>query len=237
MFTIIYTSGTTGDPKGAMLTHSNFTRTLQDGIQVLDLKDQEHRLISYLPLSHIFERLMGEWAVIFLGAEVWFAESIEKLVGNLKECRPTLFVGVPRVYEKFYTGVQAQVASQPPVKRSLINRAVAAGKEKVALEQAGRPIPFGLAMRHRLLDRLVLSKLRHELGMDACRLAVTGSAPLSTEVLGFVHALGVNLVEGYGLTETTAPLSVNPPSRTASCWCGATTSSAATSRTTRPPPR
>jgi long-chain acyl-CoA synthetase len=211
--TIVYTSGTTGEPKGAMLTHNNFTKTVAAGLGVMGLTGGEHRLISYLPLSHIFERLIGEWAALYLGAEVWFAESIEKLVANLKECRPTIFIGVPRVYEKFYSGVQANIAKQPTVKRALITKAVAAGKEKVALEQAGKPIPFGLAKRHGVLDHLVLSKLRHELGMDACILAVTGAAPISTEVLGFVHALGLRLVEGYGLTETTAPVSVNPASK------------------------
>ena len=208
--TLVYTSGTTGEPKGAMLSHSNFVRTAAAGIQVMRLKGEGDRLISYLPLSHIFERLIGEWVAIMLGAEVWFAESIEKLVSNLKDCRPTLFVGVPRVYEKFHAGVQANVAKQPPIKRTLINQAVAAGKARGALVQAGKPVPFGLARKHALLDHLVLSKLRHELGMDACQLAVTGSAPISTEVLSFVHALGVKLVEGYGLTETTAPVSVNP---------------------------
>ena len=208
--TIVYTSGTTGEPKGAMLTHTNFTDTVAAGVGVMGLSGDGHRMISYLPLSHIFERLIGEWAAIYLGAEVWFAESLEKLVANLKDCRPTLFIGVPRVYEKFYAGVQANVAKQPTVKRALITKAIAAGKEKVALEQSGKPVPFALAKRHALLDHLVLSKLRHELGMDACALAVTGAAPISTEVLGFVHALGVRLVEGYGLTETTAPVSVNP---------------------------
>jgi long-chain acyl-CoA synthetase len=208
--TIVYTSGTTGEPKGAMLTHANFTKTLAAGVRTMGLEQGSHRLISYLPLSHIFERLIGEWAAIYLGAEVWFAESIEKLVGNLKECRPTLFIGVPRVYEKFYAGVRANVAKQPAVKRTMVTKAIAAGTAKVALDQAGKPVPAGLRMRHKLLDHLVLSKLRHELGMDACGLAVTGAAPISTEVLSFVHALGLKLVEGYGLTETTAPVSVNP---------------------------
>lgn len=209
--TVIYTSGTTGEPKGAMLTHANFVKTIQSGIRVMGLdKEGAQRLISYLPLSHVFERFIGEWAAIYLGAEVWFAESIDKLVANLKECRPTLFVGVPRVYEKFYNGVQANVAKQPPIKRALVGKAISAARAVVALQQAGRPVPFMLAKKHALLDHVVLSKLRHELGMDACRLAVTGSAPLSTEVLAFVLALGIRLVEGYGLTETTAPISVNP---------------------------
>lgn len=209
--TLVYTSGTTGEPKGAMLTHDNFVRTVEAGVAVMNLDDrQEHRLISYLPLSHIFERLIGEWVCIYLGGEVWFAESIDKLAANLKECRPTLFVGVPRVYEKFYAGVRANVAKQPPVKRILVTKAIAAGQATVALEQAHKPIPARVALLHRLLDHLVLSKLRHEMGMDACRLAVSGAAPLSAEVLTFVLSLGIRLVEGYGLTETTAPVSVNP---------------------------
>src|SRR5438105_646862 len=177
--TIVYTSGTTGEPKGVMLTHSNFIETVAAGVRVMGLTGGGHRMISYLPLSHIFERLLGEWAAISLGAEVWFAEALDKLVSNLKDCRPTLFAGVPRVDEKFYAGVQANGAKQPTVKRALVTKAVAAGKGKVSLEQAGRRVPFALAKRQALLDHLVLSKLRHELGMDACTQAVTGVAPIS----------------------------------------------------------
>lgn len=210
--TVIYTSGTTGEPKGVMLTHRNAVKTVEANLAVMHLDSAQaaHRMISYLPLSHVFERLMGEWGGLALGAETWFAESVDKLVSNLKDCRPTLFGGVPRVYEKFYSGVQANIAKQSAVKKFLINKAVATGKERVGLVQAGKPIPPGLAKRYKRLDHLVLSKLRHELGMDACMIAVTGGAPISTEVLAFVHSLGINLVEGYGLTETTAPLAVNP---------------------------
>lgn len=213
--TVIYTSGTTGEPKGVMLTHANATTTVGVNINVMHLEvyDGLHRMISYLPLSHVFERLMGEWGALAMGAEIWFAESIDKLVSNLKDCRPTLFGGVPRVYEKFYTGVQANIAKQSTVKRFLVNKAISTGKERVALLQAGQPVPPGLAKRHKRLDHLVLTKLRHELGMDACMIAVTGGAPIASEVLTFVHALGINLVEGYGLTETTAPLAVNPADR------------------------
>ncbi|HWD10032.1 MAG TPA: long-chain fatty acid--CoA ligase [Actinomycetota bacterium] len=212
--TLVYTSGTTGEPKGAMLTHDNFVKTMRASIDVMHLDNNEaHRLISYLPLSHIFERLVGEWTAIGLGAEVWFAESIDKLVANLKECRPTLFIGVPRVYEKFYSGIRARLGEQPVVKRVMATKAIEAGTAKVKLEQGGHPVPGGLARKQKFLDHLVNSKLRHELGMDACRLAVSGAAPLSPEVMTFVHALGITLVEGYGLTETTAPISVNPSER------------------------
>lgn len=209
--TIVYTSGTTGPPKGVLLTHDNFVRTLEAGIKLLGVGEGVDRLISYLPLSHIFERLIGGWGTVYFGGEVWYAESVEKVVENLKDCRPTIFVGVPRVYEKFYAGVKAQVAKHP--KRELIEKAIDAGLRKVELQQAGKPMPLALKAKYGLLNKLVLSKLRHGLGMDACRIAITGAAPIEPEVIKFIHALGIELVEGYGLTETTAPVAANPPGR------------------------
>lgn len=210
--TIIYTSGTTGDPKGAMLTHANGVQTLQSA-GLLGLKDGMERWITYLPLSHIFERLISVWGLVYYGGEVWFAESIDKLRENLTECRPTFFTGVPRVYEKFYIGVTKLLAQEHGVKRKLIDAALEAGHERVRLEQAGAPIPSGLRTRLGVLDKLVLAKVRHGLGMDRVRLAVSGAAPLAPEIIRFIHAIGIRLAEGYGLTETTAPVSVNPPEK------------------------
>lgn len=209
--TIVYTSGTTGPPKGALLSHSNFVETLEAGIRVLGIGESEDRLISYLPLSHIFERLIGGWGSVYFGGDVWFAESMDKLVENLQECRPTFFVGVPRVYEKFYVGMKTKIAAHE--KRHLIEKALAASTEKVRREQAGRAVPLGLKLKSAAFDKLVLSKLRHAIGMDQVRIAVTGAAPISPDVITFIHALGIRLVEGYGLTETSAPVSVNPPGR------------------------
>jgi long-chain acyl-CoA synthetase len=210
--TIIYTSGTTGDPKGALLTHANGVQTLQ-ATHLLGLKDGMERWITYLPLSHIFERLITAWAGPYYGGDVWFAESIDKLRENIEECRPTFFTGVPRVYEKFYIGVTRLLAKEHGVKRKLIDAALEAGHEKVRLEQAGAPVPAGLRTRLGVLDKLVLSKIRHGLGMDKVNLAISGSAPLAPEIIKFIHAIGIRLAEGYGLTETTAPVSVNPPEK------------------------
>jgi long-chain acyl-CoA synthetase len=210
--TVIYTSGTTGDPKGVMLTHANGVETLK-ATSAIGLTDGMERWITYLPLSHIFERLISVWGLVWYGGEVWFAESIEKLRENLAECRPTFFTGVPRVYEKFYIGVTKLLAQEHGVKRKLIDAALEAAHERVRLEQAGAPIPAGLKTRLGVLDKLVLAKIRHGLGMDRVRLAISGAAPLAPDIIRFVHAIGIRLAEGYGLTETTAPVSVNLPEK------------------------
>jgi long-chain acyl-CoA synthetase len=209
--TVVYTSGTTGPPKGVMLSHGNFAWTLESVMKVLPFRDGTDRLLSYLPLSHIFERLASEWEGIYNGIEVWFAESLQKLKENLEECRPTIFIGVPRVYEKFHMGLNAVIANHP--KKNLIERAIATGLEKVELEQAGKSVPLGLKLRYALLNRLVLSKLRHGLGMDQVRFAITGAAAIEPEIIRFVKALGIDLLEGYGQTEDNAPTSVNPPGK------------------------
>ncbi|MCA1838801.1 MAG: long-chain fatty acid--CoA ligase [Actinobacteria bacterium] len=209
--TLVYTSGTTGDPKGTMLSHGGFAWTLESLGQVLPFHEGAERVISYLPLSHIFERLTSDWGGIYHGVDVWFAESIEQLLPNMQECRPTFFIGVPRVYEKFYMGVKAKVAAHE--RKALIEKAIALGLEKVALEQDGKPVPFMMKLRYSVLNRMVLSKLRDGLGMDQVRFAITGAAPIEPEIIKFIHAIGIDLVEGYGQTEDNAPTSVNPPGK------------------------
>ncbi|MEX2587975.1 MAG: long-chain fatty acid--CoA ligase [Actinomycetota bacterium] len=209
--TIIYTSGTTGLPKGAMLTHGGFAWTLDCLGKVLPFGDCEDRILSYLPLSHVFERLASDWGGIFFGFEVWFCESIDNLRENLQDCRPTFFIGVPRVYEKFAAGIQAKYKEHE--KADTIAKAVDAALQRVDLEQQGKPIPLQLKVKNSLFDKLIFSKTRHELGMDQCHFAITGSAPIAAEVIRFIRALGIDLIEAYGQTETNAPTTVTPPGK------------------------
>ena len=209
--TIVYTSGTTGPPKGVMLTHGNFVWTLESVGKVLPFNDGADRVLSYLPLSHIFERLTSDWGGVYHGIDVWFAQSTQTLREDLADCRPTFFIGVPRVYEKFHMAMLANIEKHP--KKDLVKKAIAAGTEKVELEQAGKSVPIGLKLKHAALDKLVLSKLRHGIGMENVRFAVTGAAAINPEILKFMHAIGIDLLEGYGQTEDNAPTSVNPPGR------------------------
>lgn len=209
--TIIYTSGTTGLPKGSILTHGGFAWTLGTLGSVLPFTDMEERVISYLPLSHVFERLASEWGGIYYGFEVWFAESTDKLRENLKDCKPTFFIGVPRVYEKFASAIQARYKEHE--KADTIAKALAAALERVELEQAGKAIPLPLKVKNALFDKVIFSKTREELGMEHCKFAVTGSAPVAPEVIKFIHAIGIDLIEAYGQTETNAPTTVTPPKK------------------------
>lgn len=206
--TIIYTSGTTGEPKGAMLTQDNFISNVLAGCSVLPF-DPGSVALSFLPLSHVFERLL-EYCYYHRGATVAFAESIDKLRDNLGEVNPHIFGAVPRVYEKVHARVIEKVDAGPPAKKRLFEAALAVGKEVLAL-RAEKKTPGGvLALQHFLFERLVYRKIREALG-SRFRFAVSGGAPLAKDLAEFFWAIGVEVYEGYGLTETSPVIAVNGP--------------------------
>jgi long-chain acyl-CoA synthetase len=206
--TIIYTSGTTGEPKGAMLTHRNFVANVQSACAVVPITGESVAL-SFLPLSHVFERML-DYAYLHRKSSIAYAESIDKLRENLLEVNPHCFGAVPRVYEKVHGRIMDKVESGSGVKKKLFGWAVRVGRERLAYQERGEPVPAGLARRAKIADRLVFAKIRHALG-TRFRFAVSGGAPLSRELAQFFWGAGVTVYEGYGLTETSPVIAVNGP--------------------------
>ncbi|HEY9681972.1 MAG TPA: long-chain fatty acid--CoA ligase [Oculatellaceae cyanobacterium] len=209
--TIIYTSGTTGVPKGAVLTHHNILSVIDSIRPVLPITEADVYL-SYLPLSHVFERICGEFYWAHCGGVMAFAESIETMAKNLGEVEPTMMLVVPRVLDRIYTKVKSGIAGASPRAQKLIDWALEVGKEVVRTKSDGRSIRLGLKIKHALSERLVYKKLRDKIGKKL-RLVVSGGAPATASAIEFFNSIGIPTVEGYGLTETCAPSHVNPPGR------------------------
>lgn len=206
--TIIYTSGTTGTPKGVMLTHRNILTVVHDlDKDIIEVGEQDVYL-SFLPLSHVFERVCGEFYWLLNGACVGFAEGIEHVAKNMQEVDPTLILVVPRLLDKIYAKVNAGIAGASGRARRLIEWSLEVGKEVQRHKNSGRSIRKMLEAKHWLAERLVLSKLREKIG-PRLRLIVSGGAPATPEVIEFFNAIGITVLEGYGLTETAAPTNVN----------------------------
>jgi long-chain acyl-CoA synthetase len=206
--TIIYTSGTTGEPKGAMLTHGNFVSNVLNSLEVIPITGDATAL-CFLPLSHVFERML-DYAYAYQGASIAYAESVEKLKDNFLEVNPHCFGAVPRVYEKVLARIEDKAKAGSAIKRKIFAWAVNAGKEKLAYEQRGEPVPGGVATKAKIADKLVLGKIRHALG-TRFRFAVSGGAPLARDLAEFFWGAGVRIYEGYGLTETSPVICVNGP--------------------------
>jgi long-chain acyl-CoA synthetase len=203
--TIIYTSGTTGEPKGVMLTHRNIISNVRSCVQVLPMAPTDVGL-SFLPLSHSFERTVT-YICLVNGVSVAHAEALDTLARDLLIARPMLMTGVPRVYEKFYARVMEGVRGQPFYRRALFNWGKTLGERRVHALKHGRRARGGLL--HTLAERLVYTKIRARLG-GRLNYLVSGSAPLPPFISEFFYAIGIPLVEGYGLTETSPVLAVNP---------------------------
>ncbi len=202
--TLIYTSGTTGDPKGVMLSHSNLVETarISHGLHEIGGGDVT---LSYLPLAHIAEQMISIHMAIYSGFTVYYAESIDKLADNLREVEPTIFFGVPRVWERIRAGILGKLETAPVLSRRLALWALDVGSRAAARRIAGEAVSAALGFQLRIADRLVLSKARRRLGMARVVLAASGAAPIGRDVLDFFAALGIAIYEVYGLSETCGP--------------------------------
>jgi len=207
MFTIIYTSGTTGMPKGVVLTHGNMTSGVASSCRAVSLTAKDAQLM-FLPMAHVLGRQLV-WVCVHAGIVTWFAESIAKVKDNLLEARPTYMAGVPRVFEKFYAGVQRVLGEAHGVKGSIMKWAMGVGKRVTQATAAGKPLGMGLSLSRWLADKLVFAKLRRLLGLDRCRFLVSGAAPLTAEIAEFFFGAGIHIIEGYGLTETSSAVFLN----------------------------
>ena len=206
---IIYTSGTTGDPKGAMLTHSNFMSNVQAATGIVTLTSDDV-FLSFLPLSHVFERMGGHYLPLSSGATIAYAESPFTIRQNMQEVRPTVMMSVPRVYEAMHERILNSVKEGSPTKQKIFHWSVGIGsKVSQAIQQKKKPSSM-LSLKASIANKLVFEKLKAVTG-GRLRFFVSGGAPLSKAIAEFFHAAGILILEGYGLTETSPVICVNRP--------------------------
>ena len=199
-FAILYlTSGATGDPKRVLATHGSVTRNIQMGPAVLDLTPDDIT-IAFLPSAHIAQRVVMEMLPLLTGTQVSFAESLSKLPGELKAVKPTMFLAPPRVWERMYSSIRAEIQKKPPLVQKAFHGAVELGREAGRRKREGRGVPIHSRLLLGLADKLIFTKIRERLG-GRLRAAVSGAAPLSADLAEFFEAIGMPLIEGYGLTE------------------------------------
>lgn len=204
---IVYTSGTTGEPKGALLTHGNFASNVQTACVLIAFQPGDVAL-SFLPLSHVFERMAGHFTLIYRGCTIAYAESVEKVPDNLQEVQPHLMMSVPRLYEKMYARVQEKVRSDSFVKRYIFKKAIETGKKYIRDKYELRVVNPSTEKAWKRYDHLVFSKLKARVG-GRLRFFVSGGAPLSREIHEFFTAAGMPILQGYGLTETSPVIAAN----------------------------
>jgi long-chain acyl-CoA synthetase len=205
--TIIYTSGTTGEPKGALLTHGNFLSNIEGSLNHISANENDI-FLSFLPLSHVFERMAGHFLANYIGATIAYAVSIDTVAENMGEVKPTVMTSVPRLYEKIYARILENVESGSPVKRKIFYWALGIGKEYINKIIKKESIGKGLKIKRNLAFKLVFSKLAQRVG-GKMRFFVSGGAPLAKEIAEFFGAAGLIIYEGYGLTETSPVIAVN----------------------------
>jgi long-chain acyl-CoA synthetase len=208
------TSGTTGSPKGVMLSHNNFFANVQQCYQVdpvLFKRAPELSFLSFLPLAHSFERTVGYYTPMSFGMKVYFAEDFSRIVENFQEVHPTCIVSVPRLFEKIHAGILAKVSGAPPVKKALFNWAMGIARDNLPYICNDKAPTGFFGVKYRLADKIIFSKLKAALGMDKLEFGFSGGGPLSVSDAEFFLGMGVKIVEGFGLTETTPVTMANSP--------------------------
>ncbi|MDY7036075.1 MAG: long-chain fatty acid--CoA ligase, partial [Thermodesulfobacteriota bacterium] len=200
---LIYTSGTTGPPKGAMLSHRNVTWMGEAIDHDVPIKEADE-ILSFLPLCHIFQRLFSVFVHITYGFTVNFVESLDTVTDNMKEISPTFQIAVPRIWEKYLSTIYIKMADATWLKRIVFYTALRIGQKRTTLKMDLKSVPFYINVLYHLSYFAVFRKLKERLGFERIRIAVSGGAPISPDVLHFFQSIGVNLIEGYGQTEGTA---------------------------------
>ena len=209
--TFIYTSGTTGNPKGVMLTHGNITSNVLGSLETMDI-DGSYTALSFLPLSHSFERTI-DYIYFYKGCTIAYAESVSAVAQNMREVNPHAFVSVPRVYEKVIAKVHEGVTASSPMKQKIFHWAEKVARQALPYRLQRRKPPGLLGIKTALADKLVFGKIKAALG-NRFRFAFSGGAPLAPEIARFFWGAGIEIYEGYGLSETSPVLTVNRPGRT-----------------------
>ncbi|HPI91951.1 MAG TPA: long-chain fatty acid--CoA ligase [Deltaproteobacteria bacterium] len=207
--TLIYTSGTTGQPKGVMLTHSNFVANVMQAYASHPIIDHRDESLALLPWSHSLGRTVAFYLMVQVGASISLAESFSTVLENMQEIRPTLMVSVPRLFEKLHSGIMAKANNAPPLKKKLFEWALGVADRAVDYLVQRKPMPGPIKLQYDLADALVFSKLRSALGLDRIRIFISGGGPLATEIDRFFNGMKVAVHNGYGLTETSPVTNAN----------------------------
>jgi long-subunit acyl-CoA synthetase (AMP-forming) len=211
--TLIYTSGTTGPPKGVEITNTNVMAQVAATLEIIEVNPGD-QIVSYLPAAHIADRVASHYIGILRGAEITCVDDPREVGAALVDVRPTMFFGVPRVWQKIKAGIEARIAAEPKTaKRKIATWAIEVGRQVAARRLADQRVPATLAMRHGLADRLVLAKLRHAIGMDRMQWAASGAAAIPPETIVFFNGIGVAVYEIWGMSEITGCGTSNTPGR------------------------